>query len=237
METLLNEGKGDKMAKRLFFRPIESKPYYEEIMIEFDFFNGFSKSQKVKSIKSIHKAIIKNNSKSNVLEISSSSEENIGIALSAFNLKLTSDNDSNEYNVENVFQASKVFETAGPFTDLLKLKPWEAKKDIRLKTSGYLKFFRWNGIDYPLEPKTLFYDWIYVNAIMQNEDLIEELLKYNCFTDIEFNHKKSINCQARSAAIFVTLYKHSLIKEAISSIDNFKKIYECIRDYEQLTFF
>ena len=41
------------------------------------------------------------------------------------------------------------------------------------------------------------------------------LLQYDVFTDIEFNHKKSINCQARSAAIYKTLMQRKMVEEVI----------------------
>ena len=41
-----------------------------------------------------------------------------------------------------------------------------------------------------LNPKTIFYDWLYINAVLENPLLAAELLKYNAFTDIEFNPKK-----------------------------------------------
>ena len=39
----------------------------------------------------------------------------------------------------------------------------------------------------------------------------EEIQNYNAFTDIEFNPEKSINCQARAAAIYVGIAKAGLL--------------------------
>lgn len=49
------------------------------------------------------------------------------------------------------------------------------------------------------------------------DELLSEilLLQYDVFTDIEFNHKKSINCQARSAAIYKTLMQRKMVEEVI----------------------
>lgn len=41
---------------------------------------------------------------------------------------------------------------------------------------------------------------------MENKHLILEILKFKAFTDITFNPKKSFNCQARSVAMFVSLW-------------------------------
>lgn len=57
---------------------------------------------------------------------------------------------------------------------------------------------------------------------------------YNVFTDIEFNHKKSINCQARSAAIFVSLKRKGVLEEVINNPELFSKIYD---SFEPATFF
>ena len=102
----------------------------------------------------------------------------------------------------------------------------EAKKDARLMNSGQLISFDFEGKRWNLEPKTLFYDYIYIRALLENARLIKEILQYDIFTDIEFNPQKSINCQARSVAIFVGLYKANLIKKYMDDIDLFKTLYK-----------
>ena len=59
----------------------------------------------------------------------------------------------------------------------------------------------------------MFYDWLYIRALAQNSELALSLMEYNAFTDIAFNPKKSINCQANSAALFVSLKKQGLSEE------------------------
>ena len=124
-------------------------------------------------------------------------KETIGIKLSAFNLQI------NNHTLENIFQSAKVFENGGPYLDLLNVSPKEAKRDKRLHSSGNLKAFRYQNEDFPLIPQTVFYDFIYITAIKTSFtiDEINAILGYNYFTDIEFNPAKSINTQARSAAI------------------------------------
>ena len=65
----------------------------------------------------------------------------------------------------------------------------------------------------PLNPKTIFYDWLYINAVLENPLLAAELLKYNAFKDIEFNPEKSINCQAKAAVLFVALSRKGKIEQ------------------------
>ena len=56
-----------------------------------------------------------------------------------------------------------MFEHGGPYTDLYDVKPWEAKKDSRLRESGKVIGFNLFGKDFKSEPKDFFYNWIYIN--------------------------------------------------------------------------
>lgn len=189
--------------------------------INFKYFSGFAKTQKEKSINSLHYEI-RNKYSINVLEISSSSNSELGKSLSAFNLKFHF-NDK-EIPVENIFQSSKVFTNGGPYEDLLFISPPKAKKDERLKNSGELQYFYFNNQKFPLKPTTIFYDYIYCLALYEHKELIDELINYKAFTDIEFNANKSRNCQAHSICIFLVLLKKKLIKEALLDFTNFKKL-------------
>lgn len=214
------------MAKRVcFISTPNKKPIYQELEIEFQYYNGFAVSQKQKSIRSLHENIKQLDSDLKILEVSTKSENPIGFKLSAFNLQFFDDVSKKEYPLENIFQSSKVFEHGGPYRDLLYVNPKNAKRDERLKTSGDLKYFNFNNRIWELEPKTMFYDWIYINALYKNKYLSKEILKYNAFTDIEFNHQKSINCQARAAAIFVSLSHKDKVSEVLSNKEKFKNIY------------
>lgn len=64
-------------------------------------------------------------------------------------------------SVEPIFQSSKVFEKGGPYKDLLRKTSLEAKKDKRIKESGDLIYFDYDNRRWNLEPKTMFYDYIY----------------------------------------------------------------------------
>lgn len=215
------------MAIRPFFMISDNELYLEE-NCEFKFYTGFALSQKQKSIVSLHEQILKKYPNSNILEVSRKSENPLGILLSAFNLKLNIN--GNSYPVENIFQSSKVFSLGGPYKDLLQVHPRDAKRDERLKSSGKLIAFELNGNTWELEPKTMFYDWLYIHALYRNKNLINNILKYNVFTDIEFNPNKSFNCQARSVAIFVSLYHKGLLEDYLHDKNLFKEIYnrKCI---------
>jgi len=212
------------VAKRPIFVPTNSKKkLFEEIEIEFKYYNGFALSQKSKCITSLHESAAKEGYK-NILEVSTKSSEKIGHRLSAFNLMLETKN-YGTVSIESAFQGSKVFENGGPYHDIYTKDSLNAKRDERLQTSGNLQCFEFEGEIWELEPKSAFYDWIYIKALLPHRDFIKKnLLQYDAFSDIEFNPKKSINCQARTCAILISLIKMNLLDKAVKSPSEFKKI-------------
>lgn len=213
------------MAKRPVYIPKTKSQTAGVVVrdIEFKWFPGMSKSQKQKSISSLHDSANKLNI-SPVLEISSKSEVELGVKLSAFNLMLTTKKKNKSFSVETAFQSSKIFDKGGPYTDLLEGTSRQAKKDMRIKASGNLLKFLFFSKEFPLKPRTFFYDWLYINAMHQNEELVEQTVGYHGFSDIEFNPKKSINCQAYSAALYVSLRKFGIVNEALESPEIFLEV-------------
>nr|WP_235662907.1 hypothetical protein [Pseudomonas coronafaciens] len=195
--------------------------------MEFKWFPGLSASQKQKSVESLHQAA-KGQSPDlfDVLEVSSKSKLDLGIALSAFNLTITTLRNNLTFSVECAFQGSKVFENGGPFRDIFSFTSRQAKKDLRLRSSGRLTGFQFFGTEWPLEPTTAFYDWLYINALKKHPAIAIQLKDYSAFTDIEFNPERSINCQAYSVALFIALEHRGLLEQAASSKDAFLKILE-----------
>lgn len=213
------------MAVRKVFRVnLKDSNYVDVIDINFEWNPGFARIQKEKNIQALHRNYLNLYENDKVLEISSKSSENLGVNLSAFNLTFTTLKKNNTFSVESAFQSSKKFDLGGPYKDLLDKDARTAKKDVRLKTSGKLISFVFFNQEWPLEPKTLFYDWLYINSLYKNKKLAYEVLSYDAFTDIEFNHNKSINCQAYSAALFVSLSKRNLIEQAMTDSEHYKEI-------------
>ncbi len=117
-----------------------------------------------------------------------------------------------------------MFERGGSYTDLLDVSAKEAKTDPRLKNSGQVIGFQLEGQEFPSVPRTLFYNWLYVNALNNSPELAEQIMEYDAFTDIVFNPEKSVNCQAEAAAYFVSLKKLNLLDEALKDVDSFLRI-------------
>jgi hypothetical protein len=211
------------MAERPIFVPTaEDKGYVQQVNFDIPWAGGFAEVQKKKNVIALHNAAEKAGY-APLLEISSKSEVKAGRHLSAFHLKVSFE--GGEIALENAFQGSKIFEGGGPFTDLYRVEPREAKRDPRLKESGPLIGFRFEGRDFPLSPKTVFYDWLYLRAIFPHREWLMKRITvdvaYAGFTDIEFNPAKSINCQAKSCALFVVLMREAKLENYMTSPDIF----------------
>jgi hypothetical protein len=194
------------MALRPVYIPMAEGPFRVKTrMVEFDWFAGMARSQKQKSIRSLHESARAQLGVNKLLEVSSKSEEPLGNALSAFNLMISSRSGELACSVECAYQAAKVFEHGGPYTDLLQTSSVGAKKDSRLFNSGRLLHFKSNGQCWPLEPKSVYYDWLYVNALKRQPALCSATERFEAYTDIEFNPKRSLNCQAYSVALYRAL--------------------------------
>jgi type I restriction enzyme M protein len=211
------------MANRPVFIPSDdlNNPVLVE-NIEFEWYAGMAISQKQRSIQSLHENTKETLKLNLILEVSSKSEVELGRNLSAFKLQINLD-DGSSMPIENAFQGSKVFKNGGPFTELYFADTIKIKKDIRLKESGDLTKFTFEGFDWPIEPKTVFYDWLYLKALVQSVGLTERLLEYDALTDIEFNPKKSFSCQAKTVALYVHLQKNKILDVVNASPDEFIK--------------
>lgn len=225
------------MATRPIFHSLSHFPFCEIINTDFIYHSGFSVSQKQKCINSLHESYSKQFAQRKIIDISSKSTSSLGAELSAFNLMIPTK--KHTFSVECAFQSSKVFEKGGPYTDLILKTSKEAKKDPRLKESGKLIAFKYFKTEYPLEPKDYFYNWIYINALHLNKELANKILEYDSFSDIEFNPQKSINCQAKAAAIYVGLSNAGKIDNALESHEHFLNVVykTSASSYKQLNMF
>lgn len=204
------------MANRIVFETKLSKPYFKKIFIDASFPKGwlYKPELAIKEVNDMYK--IKTDVTVDPFEVSSAADNELGVKLSAFNLK-----NKDGKTVECIFQSSKKFENGGPYLDLLDVSSNVAKKDKRLRTSGNLVAFVLNGKEYPLIPRTAFYDFVYISALLENKDLCENLDNYNAFSDIWFNPDKSLNCQAEAMALYRGLKQANKLDKAMASFDEF----------------
>lgn len=203
------------VAKRYIYIPDKEKVGVVLKEIEFEWFGGFSISQKVKCIQSLHD-MAKKQGIEPVLEISSKSEIDLGRNLSAFNLEIKNKT-GKKATVETIFQGSKVFANGdGPYQDLYYKSSMEAKQDERIKRSD-ISYFMYGKTKFENKPRTFFYDYVYINCLNKNSQIHDKLVAYKGFSDIAFNPKKSINCQAYSVALFVSLYLQGYTKQDLTN--------------------
>ena len=216
------------MVNRPIFIPNFNGPSLcQEQLIEFNWSSGFAEVQKKKNIKALHKAAIEKGH-TKILEISTKSDEEVGKKLSAFNLKYRID--GKVFPLESVYQGSKVFKECGPFPEIFEYEPREAKKFIKKKSPDGRNIIKYSlrGKSYPLSPPNAFYDWLYIRSLIDDAEWIEDNLKFDAFTDIEFNPKKQINCQARAFAGYLSLLKSNNLSKASSNFDYFSSMLSAI---------
>ena len=216
------------MATKMCFA-VGSNVAFEERIVEFEYIKGMAFSQKQKNVLSFHKSIQGHFPESRIIEISTKSQEPLGVNLSAFNLKLDG------YPLECVFQSSKVFEGNVQFENLLFEDPKTAKQYIRENVTLPLIGFRYKNEFFETLPRTLFYDYIYISALLQSNIDVSNIANYDIFTDIEFNEKKAYNCQARACAIYAYMLRKGKVEYYMSSRERFKELYTAPAE-EQLSF-
>jgi hypothetical protein len=192
------------MAVRPVFVPQSGRPRVRELAVDFEWFPGFALSQQQKSIAGLHRGALRHGVR-RPLEISSRSPEELGRQLSAFTLRVAHPAHG-LVSLESAFQAGKRFSRGGPYAELALATPRDARGDPRLRSSGLLLGFQWGAERLPNSPPTAFYDWLYLKALgLVDEDVRRQVRERDGFTDIAFNPEKSLNCQARSAALYVAL--------------------------------
>jgi hypothetical protein len=208
------------MTSRPVFLPsVQPDVLFGEVVVSFAWHSGFAPSQKQKNVVALH-AAAKQQGLAPLLEVSTKSLDSLGRELSAFNFEVGVA-PGRSAPIELAYQASKVFSHGGPYLDLLDRSPREAKRDERLKASGTLVQFFFGGKHFPRTPMTAFYDWLFLRAFAKQQRFLAAISTFAGFTDIEFNPERSVNCQARSCAVAVTLFRRGLLPAAAKSFAAF----------------
>lgn len=210
------------MAIRPVFEVAEGDKLFTRREVQFKWLDGRLLEQVRANISELHGNYLAAYPDKKILEISTRGADELGVKLSAFNLMIREG-----VSLESAYQGSKVFEHGGAYTDLIGKPSIDAKNDGRLKESGALIGYSFNGKEFPINPPTFFYNWFYVSTLAANTDLADELLNrgFDAFTDIAFKPDKGgINCQAEAAAIFVALSRRGLLNDALTSDEDFLRI-------------
>ena len=154
------------MATRKIYLVNDKEPYYRNYTLDFPWVSGMSVKQHTKCVQSQHNTFYKLQKDKKLLEVSRASDNELGVKLSAFNLLKYVPSLERKVPLECVFQGGNVYKDGGPYPDMYELSPRQAKKDERTN-SGPLIAFEFEGKRFPLEPKTAFYDYLYLNALKE----------------------------------------------------------------------
>lgn len=222
------------MAERSVFISKDVYPFYEEVGVQFYYFQGFALSQKRKNQIGLHLNFSEAYPERKVLEICAASLYSLGASLSALNLKKRTK--AGITTVESAFQSSRIYgenDEIGPFPELLFYPPRECKKLVVEQSCGLPnRHFKFDGMDFysPDHFRSLFFDFMYLNALCEEENkaVADRLLSegYSAFSDLA---TKSLNSQARSCAIFVSLVKNGLINE-VREFHSFLRLFRTTAD-------
>ena len=200
------------MAKRPLFIPQKKRVGLIRIDVDFEYVSGQASVQKRKCVRSLHKSIKNMGYIENPLEVSTASECELGIKTSAFNLNII-DEEKGELVLESVYHATKVFKNHGVELSLLRMGARESKKraNALLKKYGVIEGYHYRGIDFPEEPKSLCFTWLYFQALkyLPTKEL-SFLAQFDGFTDLNFKIDSMGNCQAHAMALFVSIYNHGI---------------------------
>ena len=222
------------MAERSVFISKDTYPFFEEIHVQFDYFQGFALSQKRKNQIGLHQNFLASYPDQKILEVSGASLNSLGSALSAMHLKKQTKRGLT--SVESAFQSSRIYginAEIGPFPEYLFLPGKECKKIVKEKSQGLISY-RYQFDDmYFHAPKhfiSLFYNYLYLNALCEEENHeVAKLLingRYTAFSDLATT---ALNSQARSCAIFVALYRNGLLHK-VSNYDTYHQLFRTTPD-------
>jgi hypothetical protein len=216
------------MANRPIFIPEPDGALVVEQSVEFEWFPGQSIARKQLNIDALHKAALIGYDVA-PLEVSTKSTHPLGVSLSAFRLSINTKMFDLPILLEAAYQGSKILSDTGHLTHLYSYQSGrDIKNYLNAHSDEQLVGFEYESRRWELKPDTAFYDWLYVTAVHQTlEDKPEahdELSTFDAFTDIEFNPKRGINCQARACALYVALSANHLLDQATQSPETFVNI-------------
>lgn len=191
------------MAVRKIYLSLPEYPYAKEVSVTFPWSNG-SKHQNIQAVLDTFHDVYPDVP---ALEVSLASSQPEGVHAAAMKLPFHLAASGQDVPVGIVYEAAKVFENGGPYTELLQCSRQKVQKDARLQQSGKCIGYRLEDTEYPTEPHPYaFFNWLYGCALRQNPEKAEDILKFGAFSDLELGStKKDRNSPARAAAVYAGL--------------------------------
>ena len=221
------------ITNRPVYMPSQRYPYCDIWNAQLANFKTVTSAERAQSnIKDVFRVFEKRFPDKRILEVSLySPQEPLGRELCPQYLKKFVPSLNGAVPMESLFHASKVFQSGGPYTDLYMGDPFNMKNDPRLKSSGILTGYRFENEDYPNHPRTAFFDFMYMLALVepQNYELTKQLLQYDAFCDITYAETRDFVCPARSITIFVSLMRMGLLQK-VHTFDEYLTVIQGAND-------
>ena len=139
-----------------------------------------------------------------ILEISSRSDEPLGRALSAMNLRAAGSDGNRRLPVESVYQAAKCYGHNGPDEQPIPNGFDAKRRDKERRNAGSLRGFQHEGTFWPAASGSAFYDREWIKAAAA-AGATRELARYDAYSDQFHRPGAAVACQARSAAMLAGL--------------------------------
>ena len=139
-----------------------------------------------------------------ILEISSRSDEPLGRALSAMNLRAAGSDGNRRLPVESVYQAAKCYGHDGPDEQPIPNGFDAKRRDKERRNAGSLRGFQHEGTFWPAASGSAFYDREWIKAATA-AGATRELARYDAYSDQFHRPGAAVACQARSAAMLAGL--------------------------------
>ncbi len=199
------------MTKRSVYLPKATRPFFKRKEISCEFAPETRKSKRAQTVCDAWQAL---HPEQSILDVSIHSPSESGQKLARENLSLRLATLRKAFCVSTIELASKTFKNGGPYVDLLGTPLKEAKSDPRLKDSGKIVHYSLEGKQYPCEPDYLYFHWLYIMALMDNPGSATLVKNTDAFCDIDFDWEHESNTPAQSCAIFHSLARQNLLKQA-----------------------
>ena len=205
------------MAKRIVFMKNNTAPFNEELEVEFTWAQGLNTICRQRSIHNLFDKAGRVYPCIRILDTSYVSDQQEGGMLSSFNLPITLAS-GETVPLECAYQGSKMIDHAGPYKELFHADPMKVKTEACL--NGEVTGFRFEGVDYAAASPHAFYNWLFCRALHQNQELAEQLEKYDAFCDI-MNRPDAEECEARAVAVYEGLRISNKLSACLDSYDVF----------------
>lgn len=228
---------------------------FRERAVEFVWHKGMALRQRQRSVASMHESIARTTPSASTLEVSTRAVDyDLGKALSAFNLTLRGFPVENVFQSAKTMTDGGPYADILNLSPAeakrdCRIQTRDSKADCQANGIRYggqkffdpdsgvcpachsrpqrqLTAFKSRHFVWGLEPKSQFYDALYITALLepQNQVLARRVADHDTFTDLAFNQKVPyaevgpFNCQARSCAIVATLARSGMTHDEMARL-------------------